>query len=420
MTGIWVLSVFFLAGSASGASDTETLKRLERLITQQQTQIEAQAKAIEDLKQQVQKLSKPSEQMATEAVQAVVKKEKVVTNTSDKVSVQLYGQVNRGVLYSNDGNDGYLYHVDNDNSSTRVGLFGLTRTTNDITAATRIEVEFQANDSNKVNQNDQYNVGDNHFRKRILEVLVEHKKYGILSLGYGRTASDGSSEVDLSGTSVVGYSSIADMAGGQLFYDTDLKALSTTDIGDVFSNMDGLSRTDRIRYDTPKIYGFIASASNISGGANDVALRYSAKLGDFKLAAAAAYADYGGISSSIDNQLNGSISTRHSSGFNLTFAAGTREIYTAGRNDGSFYYGKVGYRRKFFPVGITAMSLDYGRFEEIQANNDKADTFGAMLVQNFVKWGMEYYLGYRNHDLDRTSANFKSIDAILTGLRVKF
>jgi len=413
----WVMIVF-AAGSAFGAGDEDTLKRLEQLIARQQAQIEAQARAIEDLRKQVQALSRTSAQKPVAAA-AAAPAEKVVQSSSDKVSVRLYGQVNRGVLYTDDGNDTYLYHVDNDNSSTRVGLIGKGRVNSDIQAGTKIEVEFQANDSNLVNQNLQNGAGSNNFKKRHLDLFFESKKFGKLSLGWGDTASNGTSEVDLSGTSVIGYSSVADMAGGHIFFDGNTGSLSTTTIGDVMSNMDGLGRDDRIRYDTPKFYGFTASVSNVSGSGNDVALWYGAQLGTLKLAGAAAYADPVSTSS-VENQLNGSISALHSSGFNLTLAAGSRDFKAAGRNDGTFYYGKLGYKRQFFPVGVTALALDYGRFDEIAVNDDEADAFGAMVVQDFSKWGTEYYLGYRNHQLDRTGADFKSIDAVLTGFRVKF
>jgi len=49
--------------------------------------------------------------------------------------------------------------------------------------------------------------------------------------------------VDLSGTSLVGYSEVSDMSGGILFFDNTTKSLSSLKISSAFSNMDGLSRT---------------------------------------------------------------------------------------------------------------------------------------------------------------------------------
>jgi predicted porin len=105
------------------------------------------------------------------------------------------------------------------------------------------------------------------------------------------------------------------MAGGILFYDDDTDALSTaTNIGSVFSNFDGLSRRNRVRYDSPAFWGFQLSGSLLSDG-GDVALRYAAKWGeDWKFAAAVAYADPQATSDTVANQYNGSASILHSSG----------------------------------------------------------------------------------------------------------
>jgi hypothetical protein len=90
----------------------------------------------------------------------------------------------------------------------------------------------------------------------------------------------------------------------------------------VFNDFDGLSRRNRVRYDSPAFWGFQLSGSLLSDG-GDVALRYAAKWGeDWKFAAAAAYADPQATSDTVDNQYNGSASILHSSGLNLTVAGG--------------------------------------------------------------------------------------------------
>ncbi|NIQ96435.1 MAG: porin, partial [Desulfuromonadales bacterium] len=90
---------------------------------------------------------------------------------------------------------------------------------------------------------------------------------------------------------VIGYSAIADMAGGILFFDKTAGALSSTAIKNVSSNFDGLSRDDRLRYDTPKFYGVSLAASHVTDDQWDVAVFQSGKFGDFKVAGAASYAD---------------------------------------------------------------------------------------------------------------------------------
>ena len=408
---------------ASWAMDQKTLERMERLIMQQQKQIEEQAKAIEALKKQVEALSEAQEKAATRPAVAAAQPGPagpVVQSGNDKVNVKLYGQVNRAALYADDGDKGRWYFVDNDNSSTRVGLLGKADLINDISIGSRFEVEFQSNPSNEVSQLDDNGVGDNNFKQRHFDIFLESGKYGKLSLGQGSTASDGTAEVDLSGTDIIGYSSIVDMAGGIYFFDKTSNSLSSTQIGNVFDNMDGLGRDDRLRYDSPKFYGLAASASVVSGNAADVALRYSAEIGETKVAAAAAYSDPAGNSSTVDDTVSGSVSVLHSCGGSVTVAAGSQDLKVSGRDDGSFFYAKLGYRRGFFSIGDTALALDYALNKDISQNGDEADSFGLMAVQYIDNWATEYYLGFRYHNLDRENTDYDAINALMSGFRIKF
>ena len=429
--------VLTLASPAGAAMDEETLKRLEEIVQQQQAQIEKQAQAIEDLQKQIEVLRQTAAEPAAAPGQAKIPAG-VVQSRGDKVAVELYGQVNRAVLFTDDGNDDYLYFVDNENSSTRIGLNGNVQATEDLSVGTKIEVEFQSNGSDEVNQNEDHGVGENNFRKRHLDLFLESQRLGKLSLGWGDTASNGVAEVDLSGTDVIGYSGVADMAGGHFFYNnapsqrtvademgntvivTDPPGLSDVTIGGVTSNLDGLSRDDRIRYDTPKFYGFMASTSAVSGDDYDVALRYAGQLPGVKLAGAGAYADRSGNSDTRDYQYSGSISALTDIGLNLTLAGGSLEFQDGSRDAATYWYGKLGYKWRLFSVGTTALAVDYGRFDDFDVEGDEADTWGLLGVQNFSEWGTEYYLGYRNHGLDRSGTDFEDIQALMTGFRVKF
>jgi uncharacterized coiled-coil protein SlyX len=427
-----VLVFCFLTALSAYGADQATLDRLEKIIQQQQAQIEAQQKALEQLQGEVEALkgraATPTEDAAPTLVsedervlaEAVPEEQKgSVLSGDSKAKVKLYGQVNKAVLYSNDGDKGNTYLVDNDNSSTRIGVLGLINPNDRYEIGTRFEVEYQTNPSNLVNQEDK-RVEDIGFQKRHLDLWVDAKTYGKLSLGYGSTASDGTAEMDLSGTGLVGYSSIADMAGGQLFFNKNTGTLSDTPINAAYSNMDGLGREERIRYDSPSFSGLIGSASYVAEGGGDFAVRYTAQMDAFKLAAAAAYANPGGSSAFIDDALAGSVSVLHDSGFNGTFAMGTRDQKGAGVSDAGFFYTKFGYRGRWCPLGVTALSADYGRFSDFDVNGDDAGTFGLQMVQDLQEWGSEAYLGYRFHKLDRNGVDFDNINAVMTGMRVKF
>jgi type II secretory pathway pseudopilin PulG len=406
--------------SVAAASIEERLEALEQLLQQEREKNEAQARTIEQLQNQLDAIERPAAGVAVAAGQdAAAPAKPVVQSGNEKVKVQLYGQLNRGVLIADDGDSTKTYQVDNDNSSTRIGLLGSVKPDEGWGIGTKFEVEFESNSSSAVNQDEQNGVGGDSFNERWAEIFVQ-SPYGKLSLGQGDTASNSTSEVDLSGTTVAGYSDLNAVAGGMFFYDDNSKDLSGTKPKDVFSNFDGLSRDDRIRYDTPEWNGLSLATSAISGGGGDVALRYSYKNDQFKLAAATAYSNPGGTSDTIDDTVNGSVSLLHSSGLNLTLAGGVRDLKDSDRDDPSFFYTKLGYRTSIYKLGDTAFSIDYGSNDDVKVDGDEAESFGAQLVQYIDKWATEFYLSFRNYDLDRDNTDYEDVNAVLSGLRVKF
>lgn len=131
---------------------------------------------------------------------------------NDSLKLTIAGQANRAVLFYDDGRETGAIHVDNDNSSTRLRFAAESTTFDALVLGAVIEVEFQSNPSNLVSQDDQRDVGSNTFDERRFEAYVKSDTWGNLLLGQGSTASDGSAEVDLSGTGVAGYSDVDDMA----------------------------------------------------------------------------------------------------------------------------------------------------------------------------------------------------------------
>ena len=63
-----------------------------------------------------------------------------ILSGSSNVHLSLSGQVNRGVLFVDDGNQTEILHVDNDNSSTRFRLIGSADYNDDISIGSVIEV----------------------------------------------------------------------------------------------------------------------------------------------------------------------------------------------------------------------------------------------------------------------------------------
>jgi predicted porin len=327
------------------------------------------------------------------------------------LEVKLSGQVNRAVMWADNGEDSSILNVDNDNSSTRFRLTGSEELNDFVTVGVVWENEFQSNDSSKVDVG-QDDDGDSEFNDRKLEAYFV-VPYGKISIGQGDGAANGTSEEDLSGTSVIMYAGVNDTAGSINFRDDDDTPIAT--VGSTRSNFDGLSRNDRVRYDTPSFGGATLSASFTNGDAYELAARYAADFdGLGKITTAIGFANTNDRSDPEYTQIGGSISWLHTSGINLTVSSGTRDIDDTSR-DPVNYYGKLGYK-----FDIHAIAIEYGMTEDLSQEDDESSNYGVAYVMK--PWaGVEFYGTYRAYSLDRdNTSNIDDIRQVMLGTRVKF
>ncbi|MDJ0950007.1 MAG: porin [Alphaproteobacteria bacterium] len=407
--------------------------------TKRERQLEKRIENLENMMRGMQEELKRARDEAKQAKEAATKIPEKVTRSGKKgITLTVSGQVNRAVLMASDGEDVNWYNVDNDHSSTRVRFEGRGKISSDFTVGTNFEVEMQTNPSNSVNKFNNEDPGATSFRTRKTEIFFDSKKFGKLTLGHGPTASDGSSEIDLTGTNLVIKSNQGEFAGGQIFIrerneGTSQKLQSTNPtIGGTFSNFDGLSRQDRLRYDTPKFFGFRAAGSFLNESAMDGAALYVGKHFGVKMAGKIAYA-HDPQGSNDRNQLSGSASALHeSTGIGLTFASGCRNAF--GFSDGpnaqsctekSFWYIKPGWQWDIFDFGRTHFAIDYYDSRGIGTRGDRARSIGGGIVQKVDGWSTEIYLGFRNYELQRSpsgnvNSDFQDIFAMLAGARIKF
>src|SRR5262245_2734332 len=66
----------------------------------------------------------------------------ILGDSARSLKVQIYGQVNRGILFWKDGIDSKASFVDNNTSSTRLGLIGEGTIRPGLTVGSRFEMEF--------------------------------------------------------------------------------------------------------------------------------------------------------------------------------------------------------------------------------------------------------------------------------------
>ena len=417
-------SIFFAAALATvlglsvanPASADDGMSDLKSENQELQRRIQALSQELQILK----KIVVQNQQAVSAAMTNSATPMNIVTSGKKDVSLSISGQVNRMALYADDGDEARWFHADNDNSSTRIRFKGKAKLDEEWSAGTNIEVQFESNSSADVTIDQNAAVIDSDsFTERKLELFFYNKRFGKLSFGQGDTASNGTAETDLSGTSVASKSELAALGKEISFTLSGTPGTSSgTDVGDMFSNHDGLSRDDRLRYDSPSFSGAKLSTSWVDGDEWDVALRYGRNFDGVEVALAGSYWDAGPTGQFDGFSTSGSVLLPF--GTSLTLAYATRNSETVGRDDEGFVYAKLGHQFKATDLGKTAVSIDYAKTSDQRVNNDEGTAVSLAAVQKIDRLGSELYGFLRQYDADIPNVSTEKIMVGGFGARVKF
>lgn len=354
---------------------------------------------------------------------------KVETTFGNGGTLRFYGQIDKGFLSYDDGLVTERYGlIDNYNSNTRFGLTYDQAIGGGWTYLGTIEIQYAPFSTSNINILQQsppasaYDLGTDNIRK--IDNRFSSDRFGSIWFGQGDMASNNTAEVDLSGTSVIAYSSVGDSAGGQLLRQAD-GTLSTIEISDAFTNYDGLSRQVRLRYDTPLTAGF---GFRTSFGRNllsdepdvrdenlfDIAATYERETDDFKIAAQTAYSWKGSDVTIFD----GSASVLHlRTGLSLTAAAGMQD---SSGETGSYGYLKLGWQADLIGWGKTAFAIDWYDGSGIVTEGSESTSWALSIVQNVPRYNTEVWLTWRTYDYAEPDTSFDSASAVFVGARFKF
>jgi hypothetical protein len=182
------------------------------------------------------------------------------------VSLQVYGQVNKALLFFDDGVDSDVFVVDPDSSGNRFGLKGAAKIQPGLSAGYNIELDVQDSASDKVTQTNDEGV-ENEILIRHNYIYIESETFGRLALGHTSAATDDANEVNLSGAIRnsnihIGNNLFIQGSGGNL----QLKHLA--------ANFDA-ARDDVVRYDTPSIFSRTDVATESEARAANAAVAVS-------------------------------------------------------------------------------------------------------------------------------------------------
>jgi hypothetical protein len=433
-------------------SNTQSITELKQIIKAQQTQLSQQTKTLE--KQQLlldnlskkvdtlstqknpstQKTQAPSEQPTTRVMTSSPSSDSVLkqaSSESDVVDIPRHqlilgnkqsqflisGQISAVAFQANDGRYNHLYIGTNSVSNSRLNFNSQFLISPALTIGSKVQLGFNTNPSDQISQT---SPSSNSLDIRRAEIYLKSQQWGKLFFGQGETASENTAYADLSGTKMAGRASVQDIGGGLFF-----NGISTNpSIGDAFNALDGFSRKVRIRYDTPAFHGLVAAASLIEGNRSDIALKYGNTFANTKVAAEIAYTSPQDLSSGTNaahgNELNASASLLFPTGISLTGATGDVMASNTGRKNPHYYYIKPGYQFHYFNAGLSAFSVDYGRYTNFDQNNDTAKAFGLQAIQNIDPLDLALYAAYKQFRLTRPGSNFHTINLILFGALYKF
>ena len=346
---------------------------------------------------------------------------------AQNLQVQLYGQVNRALMFADNEVQSKWFHVDGQPSSTRFGIMGTSQVMPGLRAGARIETEMKSNPSDVVSfatPSTGAVSGNVLFAERWLDLTFEGA-WGKVNMGQGSGAADDASTIDLSGTAVVNGWCICDWGGGISFV-TAAGAPITT-IGASTDNMDFESRYDRIMYTTPVFGGFRAQAGfgqrTSAGEAVEASLWYSGKLaGEIQAAIGWSSVNLGtgtGPTATDDREtIGGSVSWLHTSGFNVSLAYTDRDLDgVAGGRNAKHQSAKLGYK-----TGPHAVSVTYTMVKDLSLAGDEVTAYSVGYVWNPIRWA-EIYAAYIMYSLDHTRAGVGSANDItvaVVGSRVRF
>lgn len=219
-----------------------------------------------------------------------------------KLSLAISGQVNQAIMVWDDRFESNAYLVMNSNSGDRLRFEGSAQISGDLRAGYFLELGSGLASSGSADQFDARARADGPFVRQSLWYF-DSRTYGALTMGYGSTATDDIIAYNLGGSGVAASANMA-LVGGNLFTrdatiggGAGLNALSAGNTISLrwrrFVDRLDTPRANMVRYDSPVLMGFTASASWGEDDSWDAALRFAHSSHGFRFVAGAGYYEDG-------------------------------------------------------------------------------------------------------------------------------
>jgi hypothetical protein len=385
-----------------------------------------------------------------------------------KVSLTVSGQINEAVIFWDDGVEKNAYVASNNISRTRFRFLGNAKITNDVSAGYLLEIGVRyASSSNRNQLASGAGGNENNLDIRHSAWYLDSKSMGRVWVGQTSSATDGIVGVNLANMPSATNEGFLEMGGFRLRTPALGSAVSGVTWLNIASQVQRIpgdgDRYNVVKYDSPTIAGFIASASWGEDDRVDAALRYAGEFSGIRLAAAIGYsnttdvlsstggcantagfntpqtgvAGSGAVSGNNCSMLGGSASVMHvPTGLFVTGSAGKindknrQTVFTAaaaglaGVSDQDTHWAlKGGIEQKFVPLGKTTVYGEYftqttgggmnaGQPRDMTSLGGQKFMTGAQIKwygiginQNIESAATDLYLSYRHYSANVDTSN---------------
>ena len=345
--------------------------------------------------------------------------------SAQAVKYKLSGQVNRAVVFMDDGVDSDVRHVDTQTSGTRFRLRGSEDLGNGMKAGFYWELQTSSNPSGGAAVNAQNDGNQNTNNLRQANVWFSGN-WGKLTIGQTDGAANGAAESDLSGMAISGvYATRASFTGGIAWRTSAGGGVAGLTAGSTTSSFDGFSRYDNVRYDSPSLGPVTIAAAIGNDDKWDAAARIDTALGGGQLSGALFYGENGQTAvpaGGVDSRYGGSISYLFSQGTNITFSYAINEL-SNNAPDQSNYNIKLGHK-----WGPHAVGIQYGETDDVGLAGNEDEGWGIGYVYSGLKKAnTELYASFMHQELDVSAAtqatlagSVEDINIFAIGARIKF
>ena len=369
-----------------------------------------------------------------------------------KVSLTVSGYVNQTIQYWDDGVENNVYQPTNEEERSRFRFLGNAKIDSDWTAGYLLEIGVRTHQENKADQNVQ---GPSVIDVRYSNLYLQNKQLGKVSLGLVQSAGYHITELTTANTLFFAKEGLGGWMGSNnsgFFLRKPDGKLSSLRWGNILAPGPGTNkdpgegdRLNGVRYETPSMLGFVATAFWGDDDVGDVSLKYTGELAGFKMIGGIAYGEYhGGASASRGGAVFGGLDGKSEidylgmsgsimhlqTGLYVHAAYGQqddrqrRAVFAANVEDQDrLWYLQGGIEQKFTALGKTTIYGEYERDEvgaAVKSSDGSAqsaaslgagaafnrisgtdvDTWGVGINQNIESASMDLYIGYRNISAD--------------------